>query len=337
MVLERDGGLAPVVQVGLGAVLGAGVLGLVLYATAGPDPVGVLGGGLLVAGTFTVLGGALGFLFGIPRLLTSGAAAHPADQQATSTASYAPNTNLEQVSDWLTKILLGAGLTQLGSLPHRLRQLGDALAPLTGGAGGSAGGAGSGPSGAASFAAGLAVYFTVVGFLSGWLITRLLLARALSTADRQTLADSVSQTAVAANALGFSAQQVRDLFESGVEGLRVQALALLQGSPDAGSIDLLVKAIDRPLSPFELLQALLAAREAVHIPGLPEPDLARLREAVAYTLRNPRTAPPRSRRRAVAEEILRQLPQPRPAAPTAASNASDTTVTTATTPPAPGG
>ncbi|MDH6578772.1 hypothetical protein [Kitasatospora sp. MAP5-34] len=326
MELEREGGLAPMAQVGLGGVLGAGVLGLVLYAAAGPDWVGVLGGGLLVAGTFTVLGGALGFLFGIPRLLTSGAAAHPADQQATSTASYAPNTNLEQVSDWLTKILLGAGLTQLGTLPHRLRQLGDALAPLVGGTGsGSGGGAVGGAVGsAAGFAATSAVYFAVVGFLSGWLLTRLLLARALSTADRQTLADSVSRTAVAASSLGFTAQQVRGLFETGVEGLRVQALALLQGSPDAESVDLLVKAIDRPLSPFELLQALLAAREALALPGLPEADRAALREAVAYTLRNPRAAPPRSRRRAVAEEILGQLPQPRPATATATTPSSTT-------------
>ncbi len=313
MRLEREGGLAPAVQAGLGGVLGAGVLGLVLYATSGDDWVGVLGGGLLVAGTFSVVGGALGFLFGIPRLLTSGAAAHPADQQATSTASYAPNTNLEQVSDWLTKILLGAGLTQLGALPHLLRQLGDALAPLVRSAGGDTSGSGSG---AAGFAATLAVYFSVVGFLSGWLLTRLLLARALSNADRQTLADSVSQTAVAATSLGFSAEQIRGLFETGVEGLRVQALALLQGSPDAGSVDLLVKAIDRSLSPFELLQALLAAREVVALPELPDADRARLREAVAYTLSNPRSAPPRSRRRAVAEEILRNIPQPRPAQPT---------------------
>lgn len=306
MELERDGGLAPAVQAGLGTVLGAGLLGLVLYAAAGDDWVGALGGGLMVAGTFTVAGGGLGFLFGIPRLLTSGAAAHPADQHATSTASYAPNTNLEQVSDWLTKILLGAGLTQIGTLPHRLRQLGDALAPLVGG---------SGDRGAAGFAAAVAVYFSVLGFLSGWLLTRLLLARALSAADRQTLADSVNQTVIAASSLGFGPQQVRELFETGVEGLRVQALALLQGKPDAGSVDLIVKAIDRPLSPFELLQAMLAAREAVGIPDLPAAERARLLEAVTYKLRNPRTVPPRSRRRAVAEEILGRVPQPRPAQP----------------------
>ncbi|GAA0678910.1 hypothetical protein GCM10010193_35530 [Kitasatospora atroaurantiaca] len=298
MELERHGELTPPVKIGLGSVLGAGLLGLTLYSAASEDWPAVLGGGLMVAATFTVAGGGLGFLFGIPRLLTSGAAAHPADQSATSTASYAPNTNLEQVSDWLTKILLGAGLTQIGTLPHRLRQLGDALAPVVGG-----------DEGAAGFAASLAVYFTVLGFLAGWLLTRLLLARALSAADRQTLADSVSQTAIAAGSLEFSPAEVRKLFDTGVEGLRVQALALLQGRPDAENVDLIVKAIDRHLSPFELLQALLAAREAVALPDLPEAQKARLREAVAYKMRNPRTVPPYSRRRVVAEEVLRRVPQ----------------------------
>ncbi|MFD9124639.1 hypothetical protein [Kitasatospora sp. NPDC059571] len=299
---ERGGQPVPAVKYGLAGVLGAGVAGLSLYALAGGHPAAALGGGLLVAATFTVGGGLLGFLFGIPRLLTSGAAAHPDDRSATSTASYAPNTNLEQVSDWLTKILLGAGLTQIGTLPHRLRELGAELAPALG----------DGP-GAAGIAAAVAVYFTVAGFLSGWLVTRLLLARALSAADRQTLADSVNQTVIAAGSLDFSPAQVRELFDTGVEGLRVQALALVQGRPDPALVDLVVSAIDRHLSPFELLQALLAARELAGLPGLGADQRAALRAAVAYKLRNTRTVPPYSRRRSVAEEVLGRLPAPVPA------------------------
>ncbi|GAA2810535.1 hypothetical protein GCM10010441_39020 [Kitasatospora paracochleata] len=306
MELERGGEPAPAVKLGLGAVVGAGLLGLVLYAAASPHWAASLGGGLVVAATFTVAGGLLGFLFGIPRLLTSGAAAHPADQGATSTASYAPNTNLEQVSDWLTKILLGAGLTQIGTLPRRLRELGDWLAPVVGGD--PVGGPG-GRAGAAGFAAALAVYFTVLGFVAGWLLTRLLLARALSSADRQTLADSVAQTVISAGSLGFRPEQVRELFDTGVEGLRVQALALMQGAPDPRHLDLIVKAIDRHLSPFELLQALLAARELATAPGMTDTDRATLRDAVAYKLRNSRTVPPYSRRRVVAEEVLKRLPE----------------------------
>ncbi|WP_354641781.1 hypothetical protein [Kitasatospora camelliae] len=299
MELERGGEPVPAVKIGLGCVVGAGVLGLVLYALAGDHGAAALGGGLMVAGTFAVGGGLLGFLFGIPRLLTSGAAARPDDQGATSTAGYAPNTNLEQVSDWLTKILLGAGLTQIGTIPRRLRRLGEELAPVLGGG-----------EGAAAFAAALAVYFTVLGFVAGWLLTRLLLARALTAADRQTLADSVNQTAIAAAGLGFSSEQVRTLFETGVEGLRIQALALLQGAPDRNNLDLIITAIDRHLSPFELLQALLAAREAAALPDLTAQERSALRKAVEYKTRNSRNVPPYSRRRSVAEDILRRLPAP---------------------------
>ncbi|WP_371498521.1 hypothetical protein OG871_21025 [Kitasatospora sp. NBC_00374] len=300
--LERGGEPVPAVKIALAGVLGAGVLGLALFAAAAPHWAAALGGGLMVAATFSVAGGLLGFLFGVPKLLTSGAAAHPEDRAATSTASYAPNTNLEQVSDWLTKILLGAGLTQIGTVPQRLRELGRALAPVVGG----------GP-GAAGFAAALGVYFSVVGFLTGWLLTRLLLARALSAADRQTLADSVNKTVVAAPSLGFSAAQVRDLFQTGVEGLRVQALALLQGAPDAGNLDLVITAIDRHLSAFELLQALLAARAAADLPDLTPEQRGALRDAVRYKMRNSRNVPPYSRRRAVAEDVLRVLPEQLPA------------------------
>ncbi|MDH6128996.1 hypothetical protein [Kitasatospora sp. GP82] len=290
------GGLAPEVRFGLGGVIAAGLAGLVLYSAASGHWVGTLGGGLLVAAMSTAAGGGVGFLFGIPRLLSSGAAAHPTDLSATSTASYAPNTNLEQASDWLTKILLGAGLTQIGAVPHRLRQVGDALAPMVGG-----------ENGAAGFVATVVVYFSVLGFLSGWLLTRLLLARALSTADRQTLADSVSQTSTSASSLDYTPTEVRKMFDTGVEGLRVQALALLQGKPDPTNLDLIVRAIDRNLSPFELLQALLAAREIATGTALTDEEKAALREAVDYKLRNPTAVPPYSRRRVVGEEILKLL------------------------------
>jgi hypothetical protein len=287
------------VRYGLGGVVGAGLLGLVLYSAASGHWTGVLGGGLLVAAMSAAVGGGMGFLFGIPRLLSSGAAAHPNDLSTTSTASYAPNTNLEQASDWLTKILLGAGLTQLGAVPHRLRQLGDALAPMVGD-----------ENGASALVAVVVVYFGVLGFLSGWLLTRLLLARALSTADRQTLADSVAQTSNSAGALDYTSPEVRKMFDTGVEGLRVQALALLQGKPDPANLDLIIRAIDRNLSPFELLQALLAAREIATDSALTDEQRTTLREAVDYKLRNVSAVPPYSRRRVVGEEILQLLAGP---------------------------
>src|SRR5438552_685547 len=62
-----------------------------------------------------------GFLFGIPRVLQgtdSGAeaTAHTPYQQRV-------NTNLEQISDWLTKIIVGLGLVQLTKVPGYLSKV----------------------------------------------------------------------------------------------------------------------------------------------------------------------------------------------------------------------
>ncbi|MFE7194556.1 hypothetical protein [Kitasatospora sp. NPDC057541] len=155
-----------------GMLLGSGLVGLVLFSLGRPHPWQALGGGLVVACAATLVGGALGFLFGVPRVRggSGGAGAAGAGEPH---GSYAPNTNLEQVSDWLTKVLLGVGLTQLGSLGERLDRLGTALAPALGG------GAGTAP-----FAAALVLYFLLLGFLAGWLLTRLALPRVLSDADQ---------------------------------------------------------------------------------------------------------------------------------------------------------
>jgi hypothetical protein len=135
--------------------------------------------GVLLAGASLLVGGTLGFLFGIPRTLQqeSGAAdANGTKGEAPSgarTIDYRVNTNLEQISDWLTKILVGVSLTQVGNIRQGLGAL-SAFA---------ARGLGSGPH-AQVFAFALLSYSTVLGFLFGYLWTRLFLAGALRQADR---------------------------------------------------------------------------------------------------------------------------------------------------------
>ncbi|HEV2259651.1 MAG TPA: hypothetical protein VGS06_41605 [Streptosporangiaceae bacterium] len=73
---------------------------------------------MVLAGSFFA-GGLLGFLFGIPRAMTRHAKENPGVQSERLIA----NTNLEDVSDWLTKIIIGATLVQLGSIPRRFGQL----------------------------------------------------------------------------------------------------------------------------------------------------------------------------------------------------------------------
>lgn len=54
----------------------------------------------------TSAGGLLGFLFGVPKYRTDSAIA----------GSFQHNSNLEQISDWLTKIIVGATLVQLNNI-----------------------------------------------------------------------------------------------------------------------------------------------------------------------------------------------------------------------------
>lgn len=61
----------------------------------------------LIASASFLAGGLVGFLFGIPRAVQGSTAPSGATQ-------YQANTNLEQVSDWLTKIIVGVGLVQIG-------------------------------------------------------------------------------------------------------------------------------------------------------------------------------------------------------------------------------
>jgi hypothetical protein len=63
-----------------------------------------LGAGVAIAIASAATGYLLGFLFGISRSLQGG------DSSESNSQSFPGNTNLEQISDWLTKILVGVGL-----------------------------------------------------------------------------------------------------------------------------------------------------------------------------------------------------------------------------------
>lgn len=138
---------------------------------------------LILSGSASLSGGFLGLLFGIPRRLqvesrtSSENEGHTAREAGTSSQYlYAANTNLEQISDWLTKILVGVGLTQISNLDEILTKFGAYAS------------AGLGSTNSASvFAACLFSYFLVDGFLIGYLWTRLYLGRALTVADSAAL------------------------------------------------------------------------------------------------------------------------------------------------------
>ncbi len=78
-------------------------------------------GGLVVFAGMSA-GGFLGFLFSVPRIMTKdnqvAIAVAPADA-GKGERLLSSNTNLERVSEWLTTMLVGVGLTQIGSLDDR--------------------------------------------------------------------------------------------------------------------------------------------------------------------------------------------------------------------------
>lgn len=80
-----------------------------------------IGCGMLVAGASLAAGGFLGFIFGIPSLLQN------QNLTASKPTTFKYNDNLVQISDWLTKIIVGVGLTQLNIIPGKVLQLGDLL------------------------------------------------------------------------------------------------------------------------------------------------------------------------------------------------------------------
>jgi len=164
---------------------GIGVASLVFFAVQPPRNLffSRISVGLITAGAALLVGGVLGFLFGIPRTLQQDKEPAKTDSAGKNeSVGYRPNTNLEQISDWLTKILVGVGLTQLHSLKELIGNLGKEVGK----------GFGGGDTDA-SFAAAIIVYWLVCGFLLGYLWTRLYLAGALRKADVVSLAERVEQ------------------------------------------------------------------------------------------------------------------------------------------------
>jgi hypothetical protein len=144
----------------LSGALAVALLLLVIHSSAAGDRAIVLFAVELVLGLAALLGaGLLGFLFGIPRTPKL-PAADGGGRQAT--ASYEPNNNLEQVSDWLTKILVGAGLVELDDLRGSLSDIGAGIARAVDG--------GTATSAVAQL---IIVAFSVIGFVGAFFWTRI--------------------------------------------------------------------------------------------------------------------------------------------------------------------
>jgi hypothetical protein len=137
-----------------------GLLAAAAYTLNVSDVSALAVASLLAAGAF-LLGGLFGFLFGIPKSLTG-----------EKPRRFNPNTNLEEISDWLTKIIVGLSLIQLGLLLDRLKEFAEFMKPALGGE----------PS-APAFAISVLVLFSVDGFLTLYFATRLYVGEAFARAE----------------------------------------------------------------------------------------------------------------------------------------------------------
>jgi hypothetical protein len=110
---------------------------------------------MLCGGAFFAVGMTTGFIFAIPRA-----------------SSRYVNSNLEVISDWLTKIIVGVGLTEMRSIPSGLRYLARFVA---------GGDQSSGQDQA--FATFVMLYFFFGGFVAAYLETRVFLSGAFHRSD----------------------------------------------------------------------------------------------------------------------------------------------------------
>jgi len=133
-------------------------------------------------------GSFIGFLFGIPKVaqvdgpiaqaVPGGGAAAGSISSGGAGYRLLVNTNLTDISDWLTKIIVGLTLIELQKIPENLGRASLFIAYSLGGAD------------EKSFAGGMLVFFSVGGFLGGYLFTRLFLTGAFFRADQPNLTPS---------------------------------------------------------------------------------------------------------------------------------------------------
>jgi hypothetical protein len=200
-------------KIGMFLALGTPVALVVLLAiyvsqkTGLPAAFGICAIILLTAAS---VGAAFGFLFALPRIVSRSDATLTAgtnngvsapDQNATQVFSkryLGSNTNLEKVSDWLTTMIVGVGLTQLSSINRALYSfrlfIRDTARVFQDAHGGNAGTLPSvGPM--------ILVFGAVVGFLFAYLYTRIIISSLLDEVERdletipQDIVDSAQKLA----------------------------------------------------------------------------------------------------------------------------------------------
>lgn len=140
-------------------ILFSGAVVLCLYSLSlGVDNfLSVISISTMIAFSSAIVGAFIGFIFGIPRT--------PASKDPENIAA---NTNLEEISDWITKIIVGVSLVQLNQIGSGIVELGHTLA----------GGLGNHPT-SFVFSISTMIFYFVGGFFLGYLWSRIYLPKIL--------------------------------------------------------------------------------------------------------------------------------------------------------------
>jgi hypothetical protein len=243
--------------VAVAVLLCPALIGLVFFAV--PETREGVGMATLTAAAAFGTGAFFGFIFGIPRMLAS-----PQEEGTPSSGNgrnrVAPNTNLEQISDWLTKILVGVSLVELKQIAGGVGHLAEGLAP----------GLGGGDLGY-PVAVTLMISFTVIGFVGSYLFTRLRLEGAFSLtglmAELEAKAAQVEKKAAQVEQVNEQVnEQVKEVKSNLREKVTASARAQqvvesqLRGSQEGPTQDELVDAL-RGAPQADRVNAFYAARE----------------------------------------------------------------------------
>ncbi|HEY3898643.1 MAG TPA: metallophosphoesterase [Chthoniobacter sp.] len=161
--------------------LGAVMLGFVVLASlaisapAGGEADRVVSVGALWALAALAVGSAIGFLFGVPHTVatSSGRDEGGPGQTAADAQIRGAKTNLEEIADWLSKLIIGGTVFQSGNVVRWLGDAGTEFARTVGAETDLWRGVGSSS----------LVYFGLVGLFGGHFMTRLYLIGALRRAD----------------------------------------------------------------------------------------------------------------------------------------------------------
>jgi len=136
----------------------------------------------LWACAYLLLGALLGFVFGIPKIISNSSYTPtpvPLPPNPTESEKQAlekgkriieANTNLTQISDWFTKVVVGAGLVEMKQIPTFIKDIATKMAK-----GLAASELPENISFAAVFSGGIIVLFSVFGFIFGYIIMRIIL------------------------------------------------------------------------------------------------------------------------------------------------------------------